>query len=96
MKFLQIILIITKYFCYFGRKVKNIQVSKNNFFYKAFRLYYDGIRNMTIGKTLWTVVIIKLFIMFVILKVFFFPNVVKQNSEKGQEDKYVMEQMMKR
>lgn len=29
---------------------------------------------MTLGKTLWTIILIKLFIMFAILKLFFFPN----------------------
>lgn len=29
---------------------------------------------MTTGKTLWTIIFVKLFIMFAILKAFFFPN----------------------
>ena len=29
---------------------------------------------MTVGKTLWLIVLIKLFIMFAVLRVFFFPN----------------------
>ena len=44
-----------------------------------FRLYIDGFRNMTWGKTLWIVILIKLFIMFAIVKVFFFPNILKSN-----------------
>lgn len=37
--------------------------------------YYDGFRNMgKTGRTLWLIIIIKLFIMFAILKVFFFKN----------------------
>lgn len=47
------------------------------------RFYVDGFRNMTIGKSLWTLIIIKLFIIFVILKIFFFPN--KLNSEFGSD-----------
>ncbi|MDE5554093.1 MAG: DUF4492 domain-containing protein [Muribaculaceae bacterium] len=38
------------------------------------RFYVDGFRNMTIGRSLWLVILIKLFIMFAILKVFFFPD----------------------
>lgn len=34
---------------------------------------------MTVGKTLWIMVLIKLFIMFGILRVFFFPNFLKHN-----------------
>jgi len=44
-----------------------------------FRLYIDGFKNMTWGKTLWIVILIKLFIMFAIVKVFFFPDVLKSN-----------------
>lgn len=36
-------------------------MSKNNFFSKVFRLYYDGFRSMTLGKTLWAIILIKLF-----------------------------------
>lgn len=34
---------------------------------------------MTVGKTLWVIVLIKLFVMFVVLKFFFFPNYLKSN-----------------
>jgi len=36
--------------------------------------YIDGFKGMTIGKSLWAIIIIKLFIMFAILKIFFFPD----------------------
>jgi len=34
---------------------------------------------MTWGKTLWIVILIKLFIMFAIVKFFFFPDILKSN-----------------
>lgn len=43
-------------------------MNKQGFWYRVFDLYYDGFRNMRLGKTLWTIILIKLFIMFVILK----------------------------
>lgn len=48
-------------------------------FYKLYIFYKDGFKNMTIGKTLWVIILIKLFIMFFVLKVFFFPNFLKTN-----------------
>ena len=36
--------------------------------------YVDGFRSMTTGRTLWKIIFVKLFIMFAILKLFFFPN----------------------
>ncbi|MBO7579042.1 MAG: DUF4492 domain-containing protein [Prevotella sp.] len=68
---------------------------KNGFFHRVFDLYYDGFRHMKLGKTLWTIIAIKLFIMFAILKVFFFPNFLKQHAEKGSEADFVMEQFEK-
>lgn len=55
------------------------------FFKNLFTFYKEGFKNMTIGKTLWAIILIKLFIMFAILKVFFFPDMLK--SYKTQNDK---------
>ena len=35
---------------------------------KIWRFYVDGFRGMTLGKTLWLIILVKLFIMFFILK----------------------------
>ncbi|MGI6223359.1 MAG: DUF4492 domain-containing protein [Prevotella sp.] len=68
-------------------------MNKTNALYKIWDLYYDGFRHMTLGKTLWMVILIKLFIIFVILKIFFFPDTIKQNAPKGQEAAYVEQQL---
>lgn len=70
-------------------------MKRNGFIYRAFDLYYDGFRHMKLGKTLWTIIAIKLFIIFAVLKVFFFPNFLKQHAEKGSEADFVMEQFEK-
>lgn len=71
-------------------------MNKDSFFSKAFHLYYDGFRSMTIGKKLWAIIAIKLFIMFAILKVFFFPNFIKSNAPKGGEAEFVSSELVKR
>lgn len=58
--------------------------------------YIDGFRSMTLGKTLWTVILIKLFIMFAILKVFFFPNFFHEKTTRGNEAAYVSSQVLQR
>ena len=68
-------------------------MKKQGFWRRVFDLYYDGFRHMTLGKTLWTVILIKLFIIFFVLKLFFFPNHIKENAEKGQEAEYVWQKM---
>jgi hypothetical protein len=69
---------------------------KRSLFHRIFYFYYDGFRNMTVGKKLWVIILIKLFIMFVILKLFFFPDILKKNfsSDKERGD-YVLEQLSK-
>jgi len=68
-------------------KIKNIP-------YNIFRFYYDGFRSMTVGKKLWTIIFIKLFVMFVILKLFFFPNFLNTHFKTSEEkSQHVLEQL---
>ncbi len=71
-------------------------MAQEGFWHRAFHLYYDGFRSMTLGRTLWLIIGIKLFIMFAILKVFFFPNFIAQHSEKGGEAEFVAGELNKR
>lgn len=65
-----------------------------NLFKRIFLFYYEGFKNMTLGKRLWMIIIIKLFIMFVILKIFFFPNFLKSNFDNDkQRSDYVIDQL---
>jgi len=52
---------------------------------QIYRLYYDGFRRMTVGKTLWKIIIIKLIVMFAVLKLFFFPNYLNSNFSTDQQ-----------
>ena len=45
---------------------------KPNIFVRVWRFYIDGFRSMTVGKTLWAIILVKLFVLFFILKLFFF------------------------
>lgn len=67
---------------------------KKGFLYRVYDLYYDGFRQMRLGRTLWTIIAIKLFIIFAILKVFFFPNYIKEHADKGQEAEFVATQTL--
>lgn len=67
-----------------------------SFFHRAYHLYYDGFRSMTLGRTLWVVIIVKLIIIFAILKLFFFPNFISQHAEKGEEAEFVAGEMLER
>lgn len=61
-----------------------------------YRLYADGFRNMTVGKTLWTIIIIKLVLIFFVLKLFFFHDYIGDNTNKGEEPDFVSTQLQQR
>ena len=51
---------------------------------------------MTIGKTLWSIILIKLVIMFLVLKMFFFPNFLKEKFDTEEErSQYIREELTK-
>ena len=70
-------------------------MQKDSFLYKVFDLYYDGFRSMRLGRTLRAIILIKLVIIFVVLKLFFFPDFLKQNA-KGDEAGYVATELTER
>ncbi len=50
-----------------------------------YRFYADGFRSMTIGRKLWLIIGIKLFVFFVILKLFFFPDILSRDFDTDEE-----------
>ena len=48
---------------------------------------------MTLGRTLWAIILVKLFIIFIILKIFFFPNYIKEHAHEGEEAEFVAGQL---
>lgn len=49
------------------------------------RFYIDGFRSMTIGRKLWAIIIIKLIVIFGILKLFFFPDLLRTSYNTDAE-----------
>ncbi len=73
------------------KKNNSIKVINN-----IYTFYRDGFSGMTIGKKLWKIILVKLFVMFVILKIFFFPNFLNTNFQTDEEKtNYVLEQITK-
>ncbi len=53
---------------------------------KVWIMYAEGFQNMsTWGKQMWLIIIIKLIVMFLVLKLFFFPNFLKTNFETDEQ-----------
>lgn len=62
---------------------------------KILNFYISGFKNMSVhSKKLWIIILVKLFILFAILKVFFFPNFLNTKFDTEQEkSNYVIEQL---
>lgn len=59
---------------------------------KVVRFYIDGFRAMTLGRTLWAIILLKLFILFAVLRLFFFPDLLAGMSERERAD-HVLENL---
>ncbi|MDO5017655.1 MAG: DUF4492 domain-containing protein [Porphyromonas sp.] len=78
-------------------KVNTLVPQKKGFFPKLFQLWKEGFRTMTWGKPLWILNIIKLLILFGVLRLFFFPDFLKEQSdtEEGRGE-YVRNELVQR
>lgn len=60
------------------------------------RFYRDGFRAMTWGRVLWAIILLKLFILFVVLRLFFFPDFLREASGGQGEVEYVSRELIER
>jgi len=59
-----------------------------------FHFYYDGFKNMTVGKRLWIIILIKLIVIFLVFKLFFFHDFLHSHFKTNQQrSNYVIEQL---
>ena len=62
-----------------------------NAIHRVWTFYRDGFRQMTWGRTLWIIILLKLFVIFVVLRIFFFQPMLK-----GLDDAQKSEQVGRR
>ena len=75
--------------CIFVLIMKNTLLAIWNF-------YLEGFRSMTLGRTLWLIILVKLFIMFFILKIFFFPDFLGDHPTDADKGTYVGNELIQR
>ncbi|NPA65470.1 MAG: DUF4492 domain-containing protein [Epsilonproteobacteria bacterium] len=63
---------------------------------KILSFYYEGFKGMKTGKTLWIIILIKLFVMFAIIKWLFFPDIMQEHFSSDKErSAYILDQLTK-
>ena len=60
---------------------------------RVFKFYYDGFRSMTVGKTLWIIILIKVVIIFCVLRIFFFKPALRSYKTPEAKAEKVIENL---
>lgn len=61
---------------------------------KIVDFYIAGFKSMTVGKTLWIIIFIKLIILFLILKLFFFKPALSDYKTPEEKSNKVIENLI--
>jgi hypothetical protein len=61
---------------------------------RIFRFYFNGFKTMEWGRELWILILIKLFIMFVVLRIFFFPRFLNRFDTVAEKEEYVSNELI--
>lgn len=71
------------------KKMENKEKSnikeESGFFRRAWELYADGFRSMTIGRYLWAIILVKLALIFLLFRMFFFPDVLERDYDNDED-----------
>lgn len=52
---------------------------------RIWSMYSDGFRNMTVGRYLWAIILVKLAILFLVFKLFFFPDILQRDYDTDED-----------
>lgn len=58
---------------------------KDSFFRRAVSMYVDGFREMTVGRRLWAIILVKLAILFLVFRLFFFPDILQEEYDNDTD-----------
>lgn len=61
------------------------EIKSRNFFRRVVDLYVDGFRNMTVGRTLWVLILLKVVLLLFVFKLIFFPNILQRDYSTDRE-----------
>ena len=63
---------------------------------RVFQFYLDGFRSMRLGRTLWKIILLKLLVIFAVIKLLFLPNVLETHFDNDHDRaEYVLRSLTK-
>lgn len=62
-----------------------------NTIFSIWNFYIDGFKNMTWGKPLWILILLKVIILFLVLRLFFFQPVLSDKTEEQKIEHVAVE-----
>lgn len=75
-----------------GNRSVSVGLTMKKTLKNIWNLYYDGFKNMTWGRPLWLLIFLKVIILFLVLRMFFFKPVLSGKDE-AEKIEYVGEQL---
>ena len=78
------------YICNYYKKI----FAMKNAVMSVWRFYVDGFRNMTWGRPLWWLIFLKVIVLFLVLRMFFFEPVLSGKSD-AEKSEHVGKELMK-
>lgn len=61
------------------------EARKGRFVSRVWDMYADGFRNMTVGRYLWAIILAKLVVLFLVFRLFFFPDLLARDYDTDEE-----------
>ncbi len=59
--------------------------NRRSFFSRVLDLYVDGFRNMTVGRSLWALIILKVVLLLFVFKLIFFPDILQRDYDTDEQ-----------
>ena len=71
-------------------------MKKESAFIRIYRFYLEGFREMKLGKTLWLIILVKLFIMIFYPEIILLPNYLGQFDSDSEKENHVSNELIQR
>lgn len=62
-----------------------MNINNDSIFKRIVLFYVEGFKSMTVGRYLWAIILVKLVVLFLVFKLFFFPNVLNRDYDTDEQ-----------